>query len=94
MSDAHDTSDVNTSRRKFVRKMAYVPPVVMSLTSVPSYATYGSHQGVTKKKVAVKKKIAVKKKAATKKKVVTKKKAATQKKAATKKKVATKKRLW
>ncbi len=32
----------DNSRRKFIKKMAYIPPVVMSLSTVPSYATTGS----------------------------------------------------
>ena len=32
----------NPSRRKFIKKLAYVPPVVLTLSAVPSYATTGS----------------------------------------------------
>jgi len=34
---AHDNS-----RRKFIKRLAYIPPVVMTLSAVPSYATTGS----------------------------------------------------
>jgi len=91
LSDVSEKSDVDTSRRKFVRKMAYITPAVITLKSVPSYATTGSPRSVTKKKVAVKK-VVTKKKAATKKKAVAKKKAAPKKKAVTKKKAAPKKK--
>lgn len=30
------------SRRRFIKKLAYVPPAVLTLTAVPSYATTGS----------------------------------------------------
>lgn len=33
---------VDASKRSFLKKLAYVPPVVMTLNAVPSYATYGS----------------------------------------------------
>jgi len=32
------------SRRRFIKKMAYVPPAVLTLTAVPSYATTGSQR--------------------------------------------------
>jgi len=39
-----NTSKHEPSRRKFIKKLAYVPPVVMTLTVVPSYATTGSQR--------------------------------------------------
>jgi hypothetical protein len=30
------------SRRKFIKKIAYVPPAILTLSAVPSYATTGS----------------------------------------------------
>jgi len=35
-------SKYDPSRRKFIKKLAYVPPAVLTLTAVPSYATTGS----------------------------------------------------
>ena len=32
------------SRRKFVKKMAYVPPVILTLAAAPSFAKTGSHK--------------------------------------------------
>ena len=32
------------SRRKFVKKMAYVPPVILTLAAAPSFAKNGSHK--------------------------------------------------
>lgn len=31
------------SRRDFLKKAAYTAPVILTLTSVPAFATYGSH---------------------------------------------------
>ena len=40
-------NELDTSKRKFLKTAAYVAPVVMTLTAVPSYATAGScNQGV------------------------------------------------
>lgn len=35
---------VDASKRSFLKKLAYVPPVVMTLNAVPAYATHGSHR--------------------------------------------------
>jgi hypothetical protein len=32
------------SRREFVKKAAYIPPVILSLAATPSYAKTGSHK--------------------------------------------------
>ena len=99
-------SEQKNSRRDFLKKTAYVAPVILTLNATPVLATYGSNQGgsyhsvpigsggsmATKKKVT-KKKVADKKKAVAKKKAAKKKvakKKVTKKKAA-KKKVAKKK---
>jgi len=37
----------NPSRRNFIKKLAYVPPVVLTLSAVPSYATTGSPRSGT-----------------------------------------------
>lgn len=37
-----NTSGHDPSRRKFIKKLAYVPPAVLTLSAVPSYATTGS----------------------------------------------------
>jgi len=42
MSEENKKLEVNDSRRKFIKKLAYIPPVVMTLHAVPSHATYGS----------------------------------------------------
>lgn len=39
-------SDHNPSRRNFIKKLAYVPPAVLTLNAVPSYATTGSPRSV------------------------------------------------
>jgi len=44
MSEESNRSVDNDSRRKFLKKLAYVPPVIMTLTAVPSYATTGSYR--------------------------------------------------
>ena len=40
-----NSSGHDSSRRKFIKTMAYVPPAVMTLTAVPSYASVGSPRG-------------------------------------------------
>jgi len=42
MNEEQNNFNIDSSRRKFIKKLAYVPPVVMTLTAVPSYATTGS----------------------------------------------------
>lgn len=37
-------SEHNESRRKFIKKAAYVAPVVLTLNATPAIATYGSNQ--------------------------------------------------
>lgn len=37
-----NSSGHDPSRRKFIKKLAYVPPAIMTLNAVPSYATTGS----------------------------------------------------
>jgi hypothetical protein len=32
------------SRRKFVKKMVYVPPAILTLAAAPSFAKNGSHK--------------------------------------------------
>jgi hypothetical protein len=39
-----DMSGHDSSRRKFIKKLAYVPPVILTLNAVPSYATTGSQR--------------------------------------------------
>jgi len=39
-----DVSGLNSSRRKFIKKMVYVPSVILTLNAVPSYATTGSQR--------------------------------------------------
>jgi len=34
----------NESRRNFIRKAAYIAPVVLTLNTTPAIATYGSNQ--------------------------------------------------
>ena len=34
----------DASRRGFIKKMAYVPPVIMTLGSVPAHASHGSYR--------------------------------------------------
>lgn len=43
--------EIDASKRKFIKKLAYVPPVVMTLSAVPSHATTGSprHKDYDKK---------------------------------------------
>jgi hypothetical protein len=38
MSEQH-----NSSRRQFIKKTAYVVPVIMTLKAVPSFASHGSN---------------------------------------------------
>ena len=42
MNENNKISGVNSSRRGFIKKLAYIPPVVMTLSATPSYATIGS----------------------------------------------------
>ena len=35
---------IKQSRREFVKKAAYIPPVILSLAAAPSYAKTGSHK--------------------------------------------------
>jgi hypothetical protein len=35
---------IRQSRREFVKKAAYIPPVILSLAAAPSYAKAGSHK--------------------------------------------------
>jgi len=44
MSEESKKSVENDSRRKFLKKLAYVPPIIMTLTAVPSYANVGSNR--------------------------------------------------
>jgi len=44
MREENNKIKVDSSRRKFIKKLAYMPPVVMTLGAVPSYATVGSHR--------------------------------------------------
>jgi len=37
-----NTQDHNSSKRKFIKKLAYIPPAVITLNTVPSYANTGS----------------------------------------------------
>jgi hypothetical protein len=37
-----NVSGHDSSKRKFIKKLAYVPPVILTLGAVPSYATTGS----------------------------------------------------
>ena len=39
-----DNSYHDSSRRNFIKKLAYVPPVVMTLNAVPAHATTGSNR--------------------------------------------------
>lgn len=39
-----NNSKHDSSRRDFIKKLAYVPPAVMTLTAVPAHATTGSHR--------------------------------------------------
>ena len=34
----------DSSRREFIKKMSYVPPVIMTLGSVPAHASHGSYR--------------------------------------------------
>jgi hypothetical protein len=36
---------VQVSRREFIRRAAYVPPVILTLAAAPSYAQTGSGNG-------------------------------------------------
>ena len=36
----------NPSRRKFIKKLAYVPPAVLTFSVAPSYATTGSPRSI------------------------------------------------
>jgi hypothetical protein len=42
MNEENKKNGVDNSRRGFIKKLAYIPPVVMTLKAVPSYATTGS----------------------------------------------------
>lgn len=42
MNEDNNKSGVDSSRRGFIKKLAYIPPVVMTLSATPSYATIGS----------------------------------------------------
>ena len=42
MNEVNNNSGVDSSRRGFIKKLAYIPPVVMTLSAAPSYATTGS----------------------------------------------------
>jgi len=35
---------IKQSRREFVKKAAYIPPVILTLVAAPSYAKTGSHK--------------------------------------------------
>ena len=37
-----DVSCHDSSKRKFIKKLVYIPPVILTLGAVPSYATTGS----------------------------------------------------
>jgi len=37
-----NVSGHDSSKRKFIKKLAYIPPVILTLGAVPSYATTGS----------------------------------------------------
>lgn len=39
-----DVSGYDSSRRKFIKKLAYVPPLILTLNAAPSYATTGSQR--------------------------------------------------
>lgn len=39
-------SDHNPSRRNFIKKLAYVPPAVLTFGVTPSYATTGSPRSI------------------------------------------------
>ena len=38
---------IRQSRREFVKKAAYIPPVILTLAAAPSYAKAGSHKDDT-----------------------------------------------
>ena len=42
MNKDNNKTGVDGSRRGFIKKLAYIPPVVMTLSATPSYATIGS----------------------------------------------------
>ena len=37
-----DVSGHDSSKRKFIKKLVYIPPVILTLGAVPSHATTGS----------------------------------------------------
>jgi hypothetical protein len=39
-------SESNESRRSFIKKAAYIAPVVLTLKALPSFAAQGSNNGV------------------------------------------------
>ena len=53
---AHDLTDHESSRRRFIRKAVYIAPGILTLSLTPSYAKAGSdrgkdsHKGETDKK--------------------------------------------
>lgn len=42
---------IQTSRREFVKRAAYVPPAILTLAVAPSYAKAGSEKEKKQKKV-------------------------------------------
>jgi hypothetical protein len=46
MSEPNDPND-SESRRSFVKKVAYVAPLVLTLKADPAFASYGSGKPVT-----------------------------------------------
>ena len=39
---------IRQSRREFIKKAAYIPPVILTLAAAPSYAKTGSHKELTR----------------------------------------------
>ena len=44
MSESEKLEGSQESRREFVKKLVYVPPIVLTLQAAPAYAKYGSEK--------------------------------------------------
>ena len=45
MKELESKTETNESRRDFLKKAAYVPPVIITMTALPTQYAYGSGSG-------------------------------------------------